>query len=426
MKRKLRAVTAAGGILLLVLALALVTAAQTAAQTAPQEMQQKLTFWEELAFWQTIRDAEAADDLKTFLELYPDGRFAGLARIRLQALQSSPARQPPAVATDEEPASLYAATTNLNVRAAPTRNAARLTGFENGEAVRVIGEAAGGDWYRVRLDDGSIGYVLASLLRPQQAESGADGDAGSAAPGEDAGGDTFRDCPDCPLMARIPPGEFVMGSETRREEQPPHTVRIERPFALGVFEISVEEWTACVDAGRCRYDPAQQDLGTNEPEQPVSNLSWEDAREYTAWLSQRTGESYRLPSEAEWEYAARAGTGTAYWWGEEPGDKRANCQDCGSRWDGRQAAPVGMFEANPFGLYDVHGNVLEWTADCWNGSYQGAPADGSARTDGDCIARVLRGGSWRADANAMRATRRTKYDRDVRYFLNGFRVARDL
>ena len=124
------------------------------------------------------------------------------------------------------------------------------------------------------------------------------------------------------------------------------------------------------------------------------NVSWEDAQSYVTWLSRETGESYRLPSESEWEYAARAGTATKYSWGNEIGVNRANCDGCGSRWDNQRTAPVGSFAPNGFGLYDMHGNVWEWVEDCWNGSYAGAPSDGGAWRSGDCAKRVLRGGSW--------------------------------
>jgi len=174
--------------------------------------------------------------------------------------------------------------------------------------------------------------------------------------------------------------------------------------------------------GGCRFTP---EAGI-DVDLPISNLSWDDARSYLTWLSKKTGESYRLPTEAEWEYAASGGKSTAYWWGDEVGRGNANCSDCGSAWDGKGPAPVGSFKPNPFGLYDVHGNLWEWTMDCMNPSYKGAPADGSAWLRGDCISRVLRGGSWNLGSEYMRTTRRNHYDRDVRYYLHGFRVARPL
>jgi len=219
----------------------------------------------------------------------------------------------------------------------------------------------------------------------------------------------------------IPAGEFQMGSSADTEEQPVHGVDILQPLALSVHEITNADWDACLREGGCRFSP---DREGEEDNYPVSNLSWDDAREYVAWLSDKTGESYRLPSEAEWEYAARAGTETRYWWGDDPQGGQANCEGCAGGADGE--LPVGSFEPNPFGLYDVHGNVWEWTADCWNDDYEGAPTDGEPWTQGDCIARVLRGGAWRLDSEYMRAARRYHYDRDVRYYLHGLRVAREL
>ena len=196
-------------------------------------------------------------------------------------------------------------------------------------------------------------------------------------------------------------------------------------FALGATEVTIGQWQLCLQAGGCKLEPAAELAGN--PQMPMANLSWDDAQEYIRWLSTKTGRQYRLPSEAEWEYAARAGTNSVYSWGNDAvGAGLANCADCGSQWDGKGPAPVASFQANPFGLYDMHGNLWEWTQDCWNRSYKGAPADGSAWEKGDCLARVQRGGAWRLDAEYMRTTRRGKYDRDVRYYLNGFRVARDI
>jgi len=234
-------------------------------------------------------------------------------------------------------------------------------------------------------------------------------------------GDVFRDCDDCPQLVVIPAGRFEMGSNRRTDEKPPHPVDIPKPFAFGVYEVTVDEWNACLRAGGCKQSPEQ-----GEGKLPIANVSWENTQNYLKWLSDKTGQKYRLPSEAEWEYAARAGTATRYWWGNDKGLKKANCTDCGSPWDGNGASPVGSFKPNPFGLYDVHGNVWEWTQDCWNPSYNGAPSHGEAWISGDCLSRVLRGGSWALDHEYMSSARRLRYDRDVRYYLNGFRVVREL
>jgi formylglycine-generating enzyme required for sulfatase activity len=159
---------------------------------------------------------------------------------------------------------------------------------------------------------------------------------------------------------------------------------------------------------------------------PVYNLSWDDAQQYVAWLSKKGGHRYRLPSEAEWEYAARANTTTPYWWGNEVGVGLANCTDCGGSQDHTAPAPVESFKANSFGVYDAGGGVAQWVADCWFPNYQGAPADGSARDQKNCQSRVLRGGSFRNDKTEITVTARNRYDASVRYILHGFRVAADL
>jgi formylglycine-generating enzyme required for sulfatase activity len=162
----------------------------------------------------------------------------------------------------------------------------------------------------------------------------------------------------------------------------------------------------------------------------VINVSWDDAQRYVAWLSRITGKKYRLLSEAEYEYAARAGTQTAYPWGDDiklNGKAMANCNGCGSQWDSKQTAPVGSFPPNAFLLYDMVGNVWEWTEDCYNNSYKGAPADGSAWTnEGDCNARVVRGGSWLNDPGDLRSAPRAGSSTDNRIDYIGFRVAQTL
>ena len=174
---------------------------------------------------------------------------------------------------------------------------------------------------------------------------------------------SFPGCPNgCPEMIVIPAGDFMMGSpkeETGRyeDEGPRHKVLIAKPFAVSKFEVTFEEWDACVAIGGCVQ---VSDSGMGRGTQPVTDVGWEDVQQYVAWLSKQTGQIYRLLSEAEWEYAARAGTDTAYSWGDKIGRGNANCNNCGSPWDDRQSAPVGSFAANKFGLHDMHGNVWEW------------------------------------------------------------------
>ena len=242
-------------------------------------------------------------------------------------------------------------------------------------------------------------------------------------------GQRFRDCPECPEMVVVPAGSFRMGSPPDEQgryyiEGPMHRVTFGAPFAVGRHEVTFAEWDACVAAGGCGHRPG--DNGWGRGVRPVVNVSWDDAKRYAQWLSRKTRKEYRLPSEAEWEYAARAGTATAYTWGDQIGVNRANCRGCGSRWDGSKTAPVGSFRANAWGLHDMHGNVLERTEDCWNDSYRGAPSDGSAWLRGDCSMRVLRGGSWSNGPSGLRAALRSRDSTGDRYSNGGFRVARTL
>ena len=250
----------------------------------------------------------------------------------------------------------------------------------------------------------------------------------------------FRDCPECPLMVEVPAGSFLMGSpatEERRQtkEGPVHRVTIARPFAVGVYEVTFAEWDACISDGGCNAVPPgyrPDDRGWGRGRRPVIRVGWHDVQLYVGWLTRKTGKAYRLLSEAEWEYVARAGTTTRYWWGDEILADRANCRFCGSRWDGERTAPVGSFYANAFGLYDVHGNVAEWVTDCRNSNYTGAPADGSAWTTGDCSARVARGGSWANVSWYARSASRAFYRvpreglQRVRATEIGFRVTRPI
>lgn len=236
-------------------------------------------------------------------------------------------------------------------------------------------------------------------------------------------GAPFRDCQDCPELVVVPSGGFDMGSGVKPGEQPIHHVEIGTSFAIGRREVTFTEWDRCVSAGGCKFSPPDQGWGRGE--RPVTNVSWDDAKEYLAWLSRTAGKPYRLPSEAEWEYAARGGSSTAFWWGKDVGTGRAQCADCGAPETAR-TAPVGSFRPNAFGLYDTAGNAAQWVQDCWNANYRGAPIDGSAWMKGDCSLHVLRGGSFADKAISIRSSARFRYDQGVRYYAYGFRVARDM
>ena len=255
----------------------------------------------------------------------------------------------------------------------------------------------------------------------------------SAAPGaQPTVGSVFRDCAECPEMVVVPAGSYRMGSpmdeaERDADEGPVHRVTIDEPFAVGRYEVTFAQWDACHADGGCSY--RSDDQGWGRGNRPVIDVSWNDAQEYVGWLSGETGRAYRMLSESEWEYVARAGTTTRYWWGDDIGHNRANCNGCGSRWDARQTAPVGSFSANAFGLYDVHGNVWERVQDCWNDSYVGAQSDGSAWEAGDCASRGIRGGGWQALPRYNRAANRGRAWPPSNRALGertGFRVARSL
>jgi formylglycine-generating enzyme required for sulfatase activity len=191
------------------------------------------------------------------------------------------------------------------------------------------------------------------------------------------------------------------------------------------FELTFDEWDTCVAYGEC--DPRISDSGWGRGQQPVIKVNWDHAQQYVAWLSKMTGKPYRLLTEAEYEYATRAGTQTAYPWGDDIGKNNANCNDCGSKWDDRQTAPVGSFAANGFGLYDMVGNAFEWVEDCVHGNYNGAPTDSSAWIEGgNCKSRIVRGGSWSGSPGLLRSSNRDGIPPESRLDLVGFRVGRTL
>ena len=277
---------------------------------------------------------------------------------------------------------------------------------------------------------------LAFQIRVREPLRAGGGGGGSGSGGSDDGlgpGDTFTDTlasgGEGPTMVVIPAGSFRMGclnddGRCLTSYFPVHAVNVPR-FALSRYEVTFAQWDACLDAGGCNGYRAH-DRGWGRGNRPVMRIRWSDAQAYVAWLSQQTGEQYRLPSESEWEYAARAGSETRYHWGNAIGANRANCAGCGSQWDGEMTAPVGSFGPNAWGLYDMHGNVLEWTADCNNISYAGAPTDGSAWLAGDCGGRVVRSGGWDSDPRWVRAVYRSRADPDLTVDVIGFRVVRTL
>lgn len=259
-------------------------------------------------------------------------------------------------------------------------------------------------------------------------------------------GSSFRDCDACPEMVVVPAGEFTMGSDKAEsghlDEKPQRTVKMAKPFAVSKFETTFAQWDACTADGPC---PKADDAGFGRDAYPAINVSWQDAKAYVGWLSAKTGKSYRLLSEAEFEYAARGGTKTAWFWGGNE-DKNKSCGFANLHDEsGKQAhpnyvwshalcddgaaenAPTGKYKPNAYGLHDMLGNVREWVEDCHQTGYAGAPDDGSARAhSGQCGKRVVRGGGWVDGPSTARAAYRYSEEEGMRNYQLGFRVARDL
>jgi len=219
-----------------------------------------------------------------------------------------------------------------------------------------------------------------------------------------------------PELVGLRGGSFVMGSNEDSSEKPVHQVSI-KPFSIAKFPVQVREWNECAAAKACGFTAGGKE------DAPVTNVSWTDAKQYAAWLAQSSGKPYRLPTEAEWEYAARGGTQTKYWWGDQLQSGIANCKNCTDIASTEQPIKVGRFAANPFGLHDMGGGVDQWVEDCWHRTYQGAPTDGAAWLESQCSSHVIRSGSWRNDGRYVRPSNRDSYDTDVRYPTHGFRVA---
>lgn len=325
----------------------------------------------ELAFWNSIKDSTHASDYEAYLKAYPKGRFAALAQARVARLRAGPGQGPavqgPATAKGAPPA---------KATATPVKPAAPP--------------------------------VVAT--RPP------------AAPVRNAG--EIRDCQSCPALVSLPAGTFTMGNNASDpSERPAHQVSIAAPFAIGKFEVTVQQWNACATANGCPRIPQPPNTS---PSAPMRDVSWDDAQQYVKWLTLVSGQAYRLPTEAEWEFAARGGTTTPFWWGKEMAQGKANCKECGQPWSSDRPVNAGSFPPNGYGLHDTSGSVWEWVADCWHNNFRDAPDDGRAWDEPNCRVRVIRGGSWREGADYMVTSTRFRYDASVRHLQNGFRVARSL
>ena len=335
----------------------------------------------ELTFWQSIKGSSHISDYEAYLQAYPAGRFVGLARARIERLRGGTSRSRSSDGTSGSGGGSVGAPKPAS-KPAPTPAPAR--GAETPGASRS--------------DE-------PTPAQPPPAEI-----------------TEIVDCKNCPVVVALPAGDFTMGSNSSDPtERPAFHVTIGKPFAIGKYEVTVGQWNACIDAGAC---PSMTRDAVRAADGPARDVSWDDTQLYLAWLSKATGKSYRLPTEAEWEYAARGGTGTRYWWGQQMATGKANCKECGEPWQADAPAKVGSFERNPFGLYDMNGSVWEWVSDCWHSSYRRAPSDGRSWEETDCRVRVLRGGSWREGASYMPSSTGFKYDGSVRQSQNGFRVAR--
>jgi formylglycine-generating enzyme required for sulfatase activity len=399
----------------------------------------------ELVFWESIKDSDRAADYEAYLESFPNGRFAPLARARAAYLrkveQTSKANEPAFKVKELEDE--YRALRTVNVREGPSANSKRVGVLDKGNRVLVTGRVVDSNWYRVKIGTGQTGFIYGALLT-KTTDSASEPvikakdkrrkiqelteikapppPIGAPSLAETRSQTTsFRDCAECPEMVFIASGSYKMGdSHGDKSEQPVHRVTLTKPFAIGKYEVTFNEWRACVNDKSCTYLPK---TGMGE-DHPVGDISWTDAQQYVKWLSKKTGERYRLPTEAEWEYAARGGTLTRYWWGDQFELNKVNCKNCGGEWDLKSPSRVGRYAPNPFGLHDMNGGVWEWVSDCWHNSYHGAPRDGSSWDKKGCRVRVLRGGSWRNDRSYMYSACRFRYDASVRYIANGFRVVK--
>ena len=432
----------------------------------------------ERVFWESVKDSEHAADFEAYLEQFPGGTYEALARNRLARLTGKQDEKPDVqvvVVTPDEPERVASPEPPV-----PTPESIETALDLNRDERRRIQQGLASLGFGPGPADGLFGQSTRKAIASWQSTLGdavtghLDAEAAKAllAAGEEAAlkretmrpGWAFRDCPECPEMVVVPAGSFMMGSPASEEgrwddEGPVHRVTISELFAVGKYEVTRGEFGQFMDATGhstatdCKtYENGEfkrrsglgwQNPGYRQDERhPVVCVSWDDAKAYVAWLSQKTEERYRLLSEAEWEYAARAGTRTSRYWGDDASAQcmHANGYDqtakpklnldldnasCRDGWI--HTARVGGYSANGFGLLDVLGNVWEWVEDCWHESYAGAPRGGSAwMSGGECRVRVIRGGSWAYIPRNLRSANRNWDFSEDRYYDLGFRIARTL
>ena len=442
---------------------------------------QRLAAERELLFWESVKDSDDTADIRAYLNKYPGGEYEALARNRLKRLDGSGAPadstapsqkvSPVTLSSVADPESLEALLGLERTDRRLIQLGLSAQGFNPGPADGLFGrgtrdaiarwQASRGDESTGHLDAESAKALLASGREREVEEREAEAERRKR---ERVPGTVFRDCSDCPDMVVVALGSFMMGSPRNgrgdADERPQHRVTIRQSFAVGVHEVTRGEFARFVAATNhsvgdsCyvrndnyraggkkwvnRSDRTWRNPGFQQTDQhPVVCVSWDDARAYVEWLSRRTGLHYRLLSESEWEYVARAGVSTARYWGESTLEQcqHANGADDSAGFDGRvgchdgyaRTSPVGKYRQNDFGLHDVLGNVWEWTQDCWHDEYGEAPADGRAwerAGRGNCNFRVPRGGAWASKPDSIRAAFRNRMPSDIRHSAFGFRVAR--
>ena len=368
----------------------------------------------EAALWERLRASGRIEDVDTFLRLYPNSYLAASAKRRREELlaQSVASSTPPPAKVQPtaapQPISLPPVQ-SIPKAAPPPAPPAGAEVPKRPETLAALQPIAP----RVEPPPTSPPPRDLAMVMPP-----------GAPPSTSPAGQFFLDCPTCPRMVHVPAGSLMMGQGAKDPSATPAHRVVLKAFALGRSPVTVAEWNACRSDGGCGPPPRM--APETKDDTPIHNVSWDDTQTFITWLSHRAGHAYRLPTEAEWEYAARGGTTTRYWWGDQPGTALANCAGCGGTQDPRAPLPVATFQPNPFGLYGMLGGVAQWTQDCWLPNYRSAPGDGSARESPNCMERVLRGGSFRSGLDDIMPTARGYYDAPVRYLANGFRVARDL
>jgi formylglycine-generating enzyme required for sulfatase activity/uncharacterized caspase-like protein len=417
-----------------------------AAPSPPRSAQNAEDRTLEIAFWNSARAANECEAIRAYMQRYPKGFFIDLAKLSETRLCKSErtvtmVETVPPPAAPPAPAEKTAAAPPVPAPAAPTKSEPPRPAPQQAEPPKAppAPQPAASKPPAVppaeppKLEASKPAEPPKLAESPKLAEPPKPNPAPKppgdqvaavkpaplsppAAPASTQAG-TFRDCEKCPEMVNLPGGTFAMGSHEDPSEKPVHEVSV-GAFALGRYPVTIGEWRQCVADKACSYEP------TGDDKLPVYNVSWTDAQQYIAWLSKLTGQRYRLPSEAEWEYAARARTTTRYWWGDQPPAGKAACKGCGTDANASQPIKIGSFAPNALGLNDMTGSVSQWVADCWVKNYDGAPRNGAAREVANCRQYVLRGGSWKNEPSYLRSASRDYYDKGVRYLAHGFRVAR--